>query len=114
MDTRGFTLIELMVAVTVLAVGVLAVAASAAPLARLVRRGGIRAAAAEAAGAAIETARAAGCEAGAGGAYGGHGLRLSWSLAGSGALREMTVVATYPWGSGAHSDTFVAAVACGQ
>jgi prepilin-type N-terminal cleavage/methylation domain-containing protein len=113
-DARGVTLIELIVAVTVLAVGVLAVAGSAPPLARLVRWGGVRAAAAEAAGAAIETARGAGCDAGAGGASAGHGMRLSWSLAGSGELRQMTVVATYPWGSGARSDTFVAAIPCSR
>ena len=103
---------ELVLAVTVLAVGVLAVAASAAPLGRLIRRGEARAAAAAAAGAEIERLRAAGCAAAPSGAtVGAGGLRIAWAVAG-GDLREITVVATYPWGPGVHSDTFRASVAC--
>ncbi|MGA2382207.1 MAG: prepilin-type N-terminal cleavage/methylation domain-containing protein [Gemmatimonadales bacterium] len=113
MRARGFTLVELVLAVTLLAVGVLAVAASAVPLARLVRRGGAQAVSAAAAGGVIETLRAAGCGGlAAGDVPGGRGLRIAWSLAEGGGLREMRVVATYPWGPGAHSDTYEAAVAC--
>jgi len=61
----------------------------------------------------IETLRAAGCGGlAAGDVPGGRGLRIAWSLAEGGGLREMRVVATYPWGPGAHSDTYEAAVAC--
>jgi prepilin-type N-terminal cleavage/methylation domain-containing protein len=110
---RGFTLIELVVAVTLLAVGVLAVVASAVPLGRLVRQGDAQAASAAAAGAVIEAVRAAGCAAPASDvASAGHGLRISRTVAGSGALQELTVVATYPWGPGARSDTFRTAIAC--
>jgi len=115
MRVPGFTLIELVVAVTVLAVGVLAVAASAAPLGRLVRHGGAQAVSAAVAGAEIEAVRAAGCAAPASAvAAAGHGLHLAWTLAGGGAPREMAVVTTYPWGPLARSDTFWTAVACPQ
>jgi prepilin-type N-terminal cleavage/methylation domain-containing protein len=110
---RGFTLIELVIAVTLLAVGVLAVAASAVPLGRLVRRGDAQAASAAAAGAEIEAVRAAGCSAPARNLVSaGHGLRISRTVAGSSALEEVTVVADYPWGPGARSDTFRTAIAC--
>jgi len=110
---RGFTLIELVVAVTVLAVGVLAVAASAVPLGRLVLRGEAQVGSAAVAGAEIERVRAAGCSAPpTGAASPGHGLRISWTLAGSGGVRDLTVVATYAWGPGAHSDTYQTTVAC--
>jgi prepilin-type N-terminal cleavage/methylation domain-containing protein len=113
MHLRGFTLIELVVAVTVLAVGVLAVAANAVPLARLVRRGGVQTGSAAAAGAEIESLRAAGCAAPATGTVtSGGGYRLRWSVAPAGRLREVTVVTTYPWGSGARSDVYETAVAC--
>jgi prepilin-type N-terminal cleavage/methylation domain-containing protein len=113
MRVRGFTLIELVVAVTILAVGVLAVAASAVPLARLVRRGGVQAASAAEAGGRIESLRAAGCAMPATGvASAGQGLRITWTVSGGGALQELTVVAAYPWGPGARSDTFRTAVAC--
>jgi prepilin-type N-terminal cleavage/methylation domain-containing protein len=115
MHLRGFTLIELVVAVTMLAVGVLAVAATAVPLGRLVRRGGAQGSSAAAAGAEIEALRATGCAAPAvGAALNGGGFRITWSVAPGGALREVTVVATYPWGPGAHSDTFGTAVACSR
>ena len=110
---RGFTLIELVFAVTVLAVGVLAVAASAVPLGRLVLRGDAQVASAAAAAAEIEAVRAAGCSAPPTGlASPGHGLRISWTLVGSGGLRDLKVVATYAWGPGAHTDTYETAVAC--
>ena len=112
MSERGFTLVELIVAVTLLAVGVLALAASAVPLAMLARRGWAQAAATGAAQSVIEVARGSGCGASAEGMASGRGLRLSWTVVGSGTLREMTVVATYPWGPGTHSETFVAALPC--
>jgi prepilin-type N-terminal cleavage/methylation domain-containing protein len=113
MRVRGFTLIELIVAVTVLAVGVLAVAATAVPLGRLVRRGGAQGTSAAAAGAEIEVLRAAGCAAPvAGAALNGGGYRLTWTSVSGGGLRRVTVVATYAWGPGAHSDMYETAVAC--
>jgi len=113
MRDRGFTLVELIVAVTVLAVGVLAVAASAVPLGRLIARGGAQTASAAAAGARIEALRATACGAASGEAVaGGHGLRVAWTLNGDGAVRTVSVVATYPWGPGAHADSFAATVAC--
>ncbi len=114
MRARGFTLIELVVAVMLLAVGVLAVAASAAPLARLLRRGSARAVAAEAAGARIEMFRAEGCGGEATGVASGGGARVAWSAAPGGGLEAVTVVATYPWGPGLHSDTYEALVACAR
>ncbi len=104
-------MIELILAVTLLAVGVLAVAATTVPLGRLIRRGDAQAASAAAAGAVIETLRAGGCATAAGSAA-GHGLRIAWSATGSGALHELTVVATYPWGPGIRSDTFATTVGC--
>lgn len=113
MRVRGFTLVESVVAVVVLAVGVLAVVASTVPLARLVRRGGAQAASAAAAGAEIESLRAAGCAAPAAGAAtsGGH-YRLNWFVAPGGRLRSVTVMTTYAWGPGAHSDVYETAIAC--
>jgi prepilin-type N-terminal cleavage/methylation domain-containing protein len=109
---RGFTLIEMVFAVTVLAVGALAVAASAVPLGRLILRGHAQVASAALAGAEIEAVRSTGCSAPPAGVVSGHGLRLSWTLVGSGGLRDLTVVATYVWESGAHSDAYETSIAC--
>lgn len=112
MHVRGFTLIEMVMAVTVLTVGVLAVVASAVPLARLVRRGGVQTVSAAVAGAQIEALRAAACAGASGGAATSGGYRLTWSVGAAGRLRDVTVVATYPWGPGSHSDTYETAVSC--
>ena len=112
MRSRGITLIELVVAVSVLAVGALAVAASAVPLSRLVFRGGAQSRSAGAAGAVIETLRAAGCGAVAEGAAGPSGVGLAWRTAQVGPLRVATITTTYPWGPGVHRDADEASVAC--
>jgi len=112
--SRGITLIELVVAVSVLAVGALAAAASAVPLARLVVRGGAQARAAGSAGAAIEALRAAGCGAVADGSASLGGVGLTWRLAQVGRLRMVTITTTYAWGPGMHRDVYEASVACAR
>jgi prepilin-type N-terminal cleavage/methylation domain-containing protein len=110
---RGFTLLELVVATTVLAVGVLAVASTALPVTRLIRWGGAQSAAAEAAAGRIETLRAGGCAAlAAGDTLIAGRYRLRWVVDAAGALRRVNVVATYPWADRFHSDTFETSVAC--
>ncbi len=111
---RGFTLIELVLAVTTLAVGVLAVAATALPVTRLIRRGDAQAAAAAAAAGRIETLRAQGCgAAGSGEVVVAGRYHLRWTVASSGPLRAVRVVATYPWaGGGTRSDSYETALAC--
>ena len=100
-------------AVTVLAVGVLAAAGSAVPVARLIRWGGVVSSSAAVAGAQIETMRATGCAAvtdGAATVAGGY--RLSWTVNRSGPLREVTVTVILPTGSGSRSETYGAVIAC--
>jgi len=114
MRTEGFSLLELVIAVGVLSVGALAVAASVEPLGRLVRRGAAQVESAAAAGAEIESLRAAGCATPASGVTAAaHALRVDWTVAGAGA-REVTLVVTYPWGPGVSSDTFHAAAPCAR
>ena len=102
-------------AVTVLAVGVLAAAASAVPVARLIRWGGAASAAAAVAGAKVEEMRATGCTALADGAATlAGGYRLSWTVSRSGPLREVTVTVAFPTGTGSRSETYEALLACQQ
>jgi prepilin-type N-terminal cleavage/methylation domain-containing protein len=113
MAPRGYSLAEVTVAVTILAVGVLAAAASAVPVARLVRWGGVVSASAAIAGAQLEAMRAAGCgtlEDGT--APSSAGYRVSWTVVARGALREVTVSVGFPTGSGSRSESYEALIAC--
>lgn len=100
-------------AVTVLAVGVLGAAASAVPVARLIRWGGAVSSSAALAGSQVEAMRAAGCAALAdGAATAAGGYRLSWTVSRSGPLREVTVMVVFPTGTGSRSETYEALLAC--
>jgi prepilin-type N-terminal cleavage/methylation domain-containing protein len=109
----GYTLVELVVALTVLAVGVLGAAATAAPIARLIRWGGAASSSAALAGAQLEAMRAAGCAALANGdASRAGGFRLTWTVAPRGPLREVTVLVSFPTGTGTRTETYEALIAC--
>jgi len=112
--SRGITLLELVVAISVLAVGALAAAASAVPLARLVLRGGAQARAAGSAGATIEGLRAAECGSFADGSASVGGVGLTWRSAEVGRLRMVTITTTYAWGPGVHRDVYEASVGCAR
>lgn len=113
MNDPGYTLVELLVALTVLAVGVLAAAASAAPVARLVRWGGAASASAAMAGAQLEAMRAAGCDALVSGAASpSAGYRMVWTVVPRGQLREVTVLVSFPGGAGIRGESYEALIAC--
>jgi len=110
---RGYSLVEAIVAATVLAVGVLAAAASVVPVARLIRWGGAVSSSAVIAGSQLEAMRAAGCAAltdGAATAAGGY--RLSWTVGRSGPLREISVVVLVPTGVGWRTEKYEALLPC--
>jgi prepilin-type N-terminal cleavage/methylation domain-containing protein len=111
-NERGYTLVEVAVAATILTVGVLAVAASGAPLARLIRWGGAQTRSAAVAAAQIEVLRS-GCALSSDGETGGGGYRLRWAAASTGGLRTVTVVTTYAWAATDHSDVYETEIACG-
>jgi prepilin-type N-terminal cleavage/methylation domain-containing protein len=113
MASRGYTLAEVIVAVTVLAVGVLGVASAVPAAARLIRWGGAQSASATVAAAQLETLRAGGCARLASGELTAAGrYRLRWTVEPEGPLRRVTLIATYAWGVGVHSDLYETAVAC--
>jgi len=114
-SARGYSLVELVVAVTVLLVGVLAVAGTAAPVARLVRWGGAQSAVAALAGAQLESLRAGGCAViSDGAAVRGGRYRLRWTVVPIGSALRLTVVTSYPWGAGMRTDDFETAVGCAR
>ena len=110
--TRGFTLVELVVAVLVLSVGVLALSGTAAAVTRMMGWGQRFGASALAAQARLEALRADGCGALGGGADSAGQYRLRWRVTAAGSLRTVALSVEYPDGRGLRSDLFEAVAWC--
>jgi prepilin-type N-terminal cleavage/methylation domain-containing protein len=112
-NDAGYSLAELLVALTLLAVGVLGAAASVAPVARLIRWGGSESASATLAAARLEALRVAGCGALSGGvAAAGNGYRVTWTVSPRGALRQVTVVVESSAGATPRAEAYEAVLEC--
>lgn len=107
----GFTLIELIIATFVFAIGGLGLAATAGAVSKLISANSLRASAAHISRARAETAHAAGCQGGGSGEARGSGIHSVWSTAGS----EVATLSQFLSRSdafGTHSDRFISAVPC--
>ncbi len=122
-DDRGFTVVEIMVAVLVLLVGVTALVGSSALVSRQVGRGRIITLANQMATQKLDELRALGAQnrgAGrctdAGFANGGpttaRGVTLQWVVAGTGGTRTVRVDASYPVRGGTSSFSLETTVGC--
>lgn len=120
-DRSGFTLVEVLIAVVMLGVGVVAMASSSAMVTRMIGRGKMETRAAQAGARRLETLRLAAysttprCTA-AGFASGGpltaDGVTENWTVAGAGTLRTITVAVAHGTVRGIHNDTLRSMVEC--
>jgi len=110
--TRGATLVELVVAVLVLSVGILALGGTAAAVTRMVGWGQRYGGSAAAAGERLETLRSLGCAGLGAGRDSAGRYRLAWSVTAAGSLRSVALTVDYPDGALVRSDTFEAVVWC--
>jgi prepilin-type N-terminal cleavage/methylation domain-containing protein len=115
----GFTLVEVLVAVTVLAVGVVAMAGSAAAVTRMIGRGKIDTRAAQLATLKVDSLRVAAyattprCAALAnGGPVTSDKVRLSWTVAATPNGRTVNVSATYGTTRGARTEVLTTYIEC--
>ena len=117
----GFTLIEVLVAVTILAVGVVALAGSSATVTRMIGRGKIDTRAAQLATQQMEVLRRAAysttprCTALAnGGPTTTDHITLSWTVtvSASGTGRDVSITAAYATGRGTHTEVLTTHIEC--
>ena len=115
----GFTLIEVLVAVTILAVGVVAMAGSAGAVTRMIGRGKIDTRATQLATERLEMLRRAAyfttprCTALAnGGPQTNAHVTLSWTVTVAGTGRTVTVNATYNTTRGSRTETLTTYIEC--
>jgi prepilin-type N-terminal cleavage/methylation domain-containing protein len=110
--TRGFTLVELVVATLVLTVGVLALAGTAAAVSRMVGWGQRMGGSAVVAAARLEQLRSGGCPPLGSGRDSAGRYRLQWSVTTSGVLSTVALTVSYPNGIADRSDRFEAVAWC--
>jgi len=117
----GFTLIEVLVAILVLGVGVLALAGTSAGVSRMIGRGKIETRAAQAASSRMETLRLAADATSprcsdpgfaSGGPVLSGGLSESWLVPPSGRVRQVRVTVTYLTLRGAREAVLETALTC--
>lgn len=109
----GVSLIEVVVAILVLAVGVLALAGSAAVTLRRMSDTARGTAAASVARSRAESSFSRSCAALGSGNERMPGLRSEWSIAGGAGSADITQRVTYPTRGGDHTDEFLTAAPCG-
>ena len=120
-ERSGFTLVEVLMAVVVLGIGVVALAGSSATVSRMIGRGQHETRAAQVASRRIETLRAAAlsttprCTAGAfasGGPTVTDRVTESWVVPAVGTLRTVTVTVTHGTARGSHTDILTTTIEC--
>ena len=118
-DRSGFTLIEVLVAVVMLGLGVVALASSSAMATRMIGRGKMETRAAQMAGRRLELLRLTAysttprCTALAdGGPQTADNVTESWTITGAGPTRTLTVAVSHATVSGVHNDTLQSMVEC--
>jgi prepilin-type N-terminal cleavage/methylation domain-containing protein len=112
MNRRGFSLVEVMIAIVILTTGVLALAASSAAGTRLIVQGGSLGRSAALAEGRIEILRSTACTSLTSGTATEGAFTVGWTVGTTGNLRAVVVTVTYPTGRGTRTDTFTSAISC--
>ncbi len=110
---HGLTIIEVMVAITLLTVGALAVSSAAAALTRLIGKGARYASAATIGRATLESLLPIACDGGASGDSIVGAFHLDWSIRPRGSVSDVAVVVSAPTATW-RKDTLFTARACLQ
>ena len=113
MKARGFSLVEVIVAIVILAVGVLGLAASAGAIIRMYAEGGRVSGAAATAESRFEQLRSGVCTTMASGSATTGDYTESWTVTSPATLlRNVSLTITYRTGRGTRSTTFVTQISC--
>jgi len=118
---NGLTLVEVMVAIVIVAVGIGGLAGSFALATRMIGRGRMQSCAAQLAANRMELLRLAAsstrprCAAigfAAGGPLSSRGVTERWEMSSAGPIRQVRVIVSYPIPGGTHTDTLETRIDC--
>ena len=111
-DRKGFTLVELMVAMMLFAIGMLALASSSAAVVRQMGEGSRMSIAASVAQTRIERLRTANCTAASNGTATTRGITEAWTVSPQARSAEIVVVVGYATTRGNKTKTYRSMVPC--
>ncbi len=112
MSERGFSLVEVVVAILILTVGILGLAASAGQVTKMTGWGQRFGGSAVVAASRLEELRATPCTALANGTTTSGRYTIAWTITANGTLRDMVVTVTYNNGRATRTDTFESYRSC--
>lgn len=112
MNDKGFSLVEVVIAMLILTVGVLGLAATAGVVTRMTGQGGRLGGAAAVAGSRLERLRATPCASLASGAAGGGKYSESWTVTRVGLLVTVDLSVAYAGTQGTRTDRFATTISC--
>jgi prepilin-type N-terminal cleavage/methylation domain-containing protein len=112
MTRRGFSLVEVMVSIMILATGVLALAATTGGVVRLTSQGGRLGGSSIVAEGRFELLRATACASLAGGSAVERPYTQVWTVATSGSLRTVALTVSYSTGRATRSDSYSTTISC--
>lgn len=112
MNNRGFSLIELMIAMVILVVGVLGLAASARLVTSMTGKGGRYGGSASVASSRFETLRATTCANLAAGSATTGKYSESWTIDTNGLLKTINLTIAYPDGNATRTAKFTTMISC--
>jgi prepilin-type N-terminal cleavage/methylation domain-containing protein len=117
-DERGFTMIELIIAIVILSVGILGMVGTAGLVSRMIGQGKRNTRAAAVGMQRMETLRQVAksttprCTALAGGNATTNGVAETWTVTGTGRSRRLRIILAYQTNSGTLTDTVITVVRC--
>lgn len=111
-DARGFTLVEMLVAIVVLTVGVLGLAGTSALITRQIGGGAVQSRAATIAASRFELLHASDCRNLASGTATARGITESWTVSNETRRVRVSTTVTLPTVRGARTQTFQSTIPC--
>lgn len=115
MNRRGFSLIEVMIAIVILTAGVLALAATSGAVTKMIGQSGRLSESASVAEGRLEILRATPCASLSGGNSAEAPYTFSWTVTTSGAngfLRTVVLTISYPNGRTTRTDVYTTTISC--
>jgi prepilin-type N-terminal cleavage/methylation domain-containing protein len=112
MNKRGFSLIEVIFAVVILTVGILALAGTSVRVVRMISQGGRLGGASLVAEGRFELLRATTCASLASGSVVEGPYTVRWTVASTGYLRTVGLTVAYVTGGRTHTDAYVTSISC--
>jgi prepilin-type N-terminal cleavage/methylation domain-containing protein len=112
MTRKGFTLVELMIAIIILTTGILALAGTAGAITRMLSGGGRLGGSAVTAEGRFELLRATPCASLASGSAVEGPYTVAWTVTTSGYLRTIGLTVSYATGRGTRTDSYQTTISC--